>query len=136
MADNTDAPTAPIHDSIIDDLAVRYEVDRDALVEYLAVANDQWLKWESELMEHHEVVEDTDERLIVLASHNEETREMDKYAYSEVDIDIPDRHGSRANLLRDAHDRQARQYDYGVFGGQQAATDATAGADAIIIQRE
>lgn len=136
MVEATESTHAPIHDSIIADLARRYEVDEDKLAEYLAVANAQWQEFESELKETHEVIEDTDEHLIVLAQHSTETREMDKYVIGEVDIDIPDRHGSRANLLQEAHDEQAKKYEYDAFGGQQAAVDATGAADAVIVSKE
>ena len=136
MANQTNTTDAPIHDSIISDLARRYAVDEAALAEYLTVANEQWQEFESELKEHHEIIQDTDEKLIVLASHNAETREMDKYAVGEVDIDIPDEHGSRANLLQYAHDRQSKEYEYDAFGGKQAAVDATGAADAVIVNKE
>ncbi len=72
----------------------------------------------------------------MLAQHDAETREMDKHIYREMDIDIPDRHGSRANLLRDAHDRHARKFEFGAFGGKQEAVGAVGAADAIIINKE
>jgi hypothetical protein len=135
MANQTNSTVAPIHDSIIADLARRYEVDEAALAEYLAVANERALEFEAELKETHEVVEDSEDRLVVLAAHGIETREMDKHAVGQVDIDIPDEHGSRANLLQYAHDRQAKQYDYDAFGGKQDAAEATAAADVIIISK-
>jgi len=131
-----DATEAPIHDSIISELAEEYDVDRDGLAEYLTVANEMWTEWAYELRETHEVVADDNGRLIVLAGHSTETREMDKHALSEVDLDIPDVHGSRANLLQIAHDRQAERYEFDEFGGRQAAVDATGAADAVIVDLE
>jgi hypothetical protein len=131
-----DATDAPIHGSIISDLADEYGVDRGELAEYLSVANEMWQEWVDELRETHEVVADDDGKLIVLAAHSTETREMDKYALGEVDLDIPDVHGSRANLLQIAHDRQAKQYEYSVFGARQDAVDATGSADAVVVDLE
>jgi len=127
---------APIHGDIIDNLARQYEVDRDALAAYLAAANEQWQDFSDELREHCDVVADDDDRLIVLEGSGHETREMDKWLVgprSDVDIDIPDEHGSRANLLRKAHDAQAKQFEADAFGGRQDAVDAVGAADAVIV---
>jgi len=131
-----DATDAPIHDSIISELADEYDVDRDGLAEYLTVANEMWTEWTDELRETHEVVADDDGRLIVLATYSTETREMDKLALSEVELDIPDVHGTRVNLLQIAHDRQTKQYEFGAFGDRQAAAEATSAADAVIVDLE
>jgi len=135
MTDQTTDATAPIHDDLIDEAALMYDLDAEAIREYLAVANEQWLRFETELKEHAEIVEDTDERLVALASHDDELRAMEKRAYSAVDIDIPDRYGSRLNLLSELHDKHAKQYAAAAFGGRDAANTAVGAADAIIVSR-
>jgi|APHM01.1.fsa_nt_gi hypothetical protein len=116
-----DDATVPIHDDLIDDAALMYELDAEAVREYLAAANERWLRFEAELKEHDEIVEDTDERLVVLVS-DDGVRAVEKRAYDAVDIDIPDRHGSRLNLLGELHDKHAKQYAADAFGGRDAAT--------------
>jgi len=137
MAQQTDAMTdAPIHKDVIESVARRYEVDATALAEYLTDANNEWQGFLPLLREHHDVVEETDERLIVLDKSGHETREMDKHLIHEHDIDIPDEYGSRANLIRRCHDRHAKQVAWDAFGSEQEAIDAVGYADAVIVNKD
>lgn len=126
---------APVHDSIVADMSANYDLDEDAFRAFLADAASEWSDLLSELRESHEIVAESDDRVVVLAQYGDEVDVMaDHLADTHTDVGFWEPDATPAHMLREAMDRQAREYEFDAFGGRQSAVDATGTADAIILR--